>query len=400
MPSTAGLAHVAACSFLAARAAPSFAFWLALTGGAALARVGEQEGVRAGYGASVAATLQTVAMVGPVRFNAPLTQALTAPLLGAMHARGRNARALVAACLAIRLAHYTVLSAFALLVLVGPRGYAGGYDAIFGWISWLPHGLGGAIALTVASNVAFALFFSVVQVVVYRRALAAWPAAAPPAAVDLPASPAAPSQPTFLDPRAVLAAAALVSVALIASPSAPVLLAATAWLALTSVFSRLDRSVLPLGAALAAALAVGTALAAAVGGLAYGEVLRRAARAGLLVLVATWMRAAAGSAGLRAAFGRGLRRASFAPAAREAAEVFAELDSDQRLAPSAQALAARLREVPRRVQPVAAAVLAWAAAEAAAFQGSPAAPGRLRWRARDLALALSALVPVASLLVA
>jgi hypothetical protein len=50
------------------------------------------------------------------------------------------------------------------------------------------------------------------------------------------------------------------------------------------------------------------------------------------------------------------------------------------------------------VQPVAAAVLAWAATEAAAFQGAPAAPGRLRWRARDAALALSALAPAGALL--
>ena len=400
MPSPAGLAHVAACSFLAARAAPSLAFWLALTGGAALARVGEQEGMRAGYGASVAATLQTVAMVGPVRFNAPLTQALTAPLLGAMHARGRSSRALVAACLAIRVVHYTAISAFAVLVLVGPEGYAGGYDALFGWVPGLPKGLGGAIALTALNNVAFALFFSVVQVAVYRRALEAWPAvpADGDAAAARAAGPAGAAAPTFLDPRAVLAAAALVSVALIASPSAPVLVAAAGWLALTSLVSRLDRSVVPLGASLAAALALGTAVASVIGGLGADEVLRRAARAGLLVLVATWMRAAAGSAGLRAAFGRGLWRARFAPAAREAAEVFAELDSDQRLTASAQALVARLRDVPRRVQPVAAAVLGWAAAEAAAFHGAPTPAGGLRWRPRDAALAISALLPAGALL--
>ena len=32
--------------------------------------------------------LQTVAVMGPARVNAPLTQALTAPLLGALHRRG------------------------------------------------------------------------------------------------------------------------------------------------------------------------------------------------------------------------------------------------------------------------------------------------------------------------
>ena len=32
--------------------------------------------------------LQTVAVMGPARINAPLTQALTAPMLGALHRRG------------------------------------------------------------------------------------------------------------------------------------------------------------------------------------------------------------------------------------------------------------------------------------------------------------------------
>ena len=36
-PTTTGLAHVATVSFLAARAAPSAQFWIALAGGIALA---------------------------------------------------------------------------------------------------------------------------------------------------------------------------------------------------------------------------------------------------------------------------------------------------------------------------------------------------------------------------
>src|SRR3712207_4488484 len=120
MSTSAGLAHVAAVSFLAARAIPSLAFWIALAGGAALAREAEARGMRRGYAASTAAMLQTVAIIGPLRFNAPLTQALSAPALGAMHARGRGAPALFAACLLIRLVHYAAISAFAVLVLVGP----------------------------------------------------------------------------------------------------------------------------------------------------------------------------------------------------------------------------------------------------------------------------------------
>jgi hypothetical protein len=178
-----------------------------------------------------------------------------------------------------------------------------------------------------------------------------------------------------------------------------VLAAVALWLAIATLASPVDRSVLPLGAALAALLAVGTGAGSLIGGQAGDEALRRAVRAGLLVLTATWVRAAAGSDGLREAFRRGLWRIRRVPVAREAASVFAQLDCDQRLTTSARALAARLRGVPRRPTPVAAAVLGWAAAEAASFRaGAVTAPERLRWRARDAALALSALVPAGVLL--
>src|SRR6266516_3814556 len=83
----AGLARVATVSFLASRAVPSSGFWVALAGGVALARAALRDGIRLGYGASVAATLQTIALIGPARLNIPLTQALTAPLIGALEGR-------------------------------------------------------------------------------------------------------------------------------------------------------------------------------------------------------------------------------------------------------------------------------------------------------------------------
>ena len=46
--------------------------------------------MRAGYAGSAAAVLETVAIMGPLRINNPLTQALSAPLLGAMQARGHG----------------------------------------------------------------------------------------------------------------------------------------------------------------------------------------------------------------------------------------------------------------------------------------------------------------------
>ena len=96
---TTGLAHVATVSFLGSRVAPSAPFWLALPGGVALARAAARRGLRAGYGASAAAMLQTVAVMGPARINNPLTQAITAPLLGRMEARGRPAWLQMLACL-------------------------------------------------------------------------------------------------------------------------------------------------------------------------------------------------------------------------------------------------------------------------------------------------------------
>ena len=83
-----GLTHVATVSFLASRAAPSLQFFFALGGGIALARAAHGRGARTGYGTALASMLQTVAVMGPARINAPLTQAITAPMMGRLQARG------------------------------------------------------------------------------------------------------------------------------------------------------------------------------------------------------------------------------------------------------------------------------------------------------------------------
>src|SRR5438093_8997882 len=83
-----GPAHVATVSFLASRVSPTAGFWIALSGGVALARTGARWGARWGYGAAIASMLETVAIMGPARFGVPFTQALTAPLLGTMEERG------------------------------------------------------------------------------------------------------------------------------------------------------------------------------------------------------------------------------------------------------------------------------------------------------------------------
>ena len=96
-----GLAHVATASFVGARVAPSAQFWLSLPGGVALARVARRQGLSRGYGASLAAMLQGIAILGPLRVNGPLTQAITAPVVGRLRRRGAQ----FSACLALRLAH-------------------------------------------------------------------------------------------------------------------------------------------------------------------------------------------------------------------------------------------------------------------------------------------------------
>ena len=169
-----GPAHVAVVSFLAARAAPAGGFWIALAGGVAVARVAERRGARLGFGASAAAMLETVAIIGPARLGIPLTQALTAPLLGRLEARGWRPLAQMLACAAVRLVHNTATTAFFIWVITGGLdAYAGTYDAI-GRRVGIEIGSADALALTLAGLLAWTAFASVVQVLVYRRGLARW----------------------------------------------------------------------------------------------------------------------------------------------------------------------------------------------------------------------------------
>ena len=319
MPAPAGLSHVAAVSFLAARVAPTGSFWLSLTGGAAVARESDVRGMRSGYASSAAAMLQTVAIVGPLRINAPLTQAVSAPLLGAMHARGRRPFTQFLAALVIRLIHYTILTAFTVLILLGPKAYAGTYQTLFGWIPGLPGGLAGALILTAIGNVLFAILFSGLQVAFYRHALFGWSARVPVASTPREALPQEPVEAGGTDPRVALVAATLVTIVLLVSHSWIVLGAVAAWLAVASTMAPYrDRDVIRVGLLLALIVAVGTLAASLIGGLGLDEAASRAVRGALLVMVPTWLRLAAGSAGLREAFRRMLIRLHWIPGAEEA----------------------------------------------------------------------------------
>jgi hypothetical protein len=394
-----GLAHVATVSFLGSRAAPSAPFWLALPGGVALARVAARLGLRSGYGASAAAILQTVAVMGPARINNPLTQAITAPLLGRMDARGRPAWLQTAACFGLRFVHYTVLSAIYIwVVLGGLDAFTGSYETLTGWLGFVPQGEYAAVILAVAGNLAWAAIYSTIQVIVYRRALRGWPAGAGVAAHEPPGGPDEWLQRGRFDPRAVAVAATLATILLLSGTSWPLLAGVAVWLALAWAFSRADSGAVALGAGLGAMLAVSALTGSLLAGLGLDQALRRAVRAALLVAVATWLRAAAGPEGLREVFRRALRHLRRLPGAPEASSTLDGLDHGPRLIEAGRALVVALTPVDKKPAPIADAVTEWVAGEAAGFRaGGDGARPRLRLRPPDRVLVAFALLPALAL---
>jgi hypothetical protein len=406
-PVPAGPARVAVVSFLAARAAPSGGFWIALAGGVALARVAEQRGARLGFGASVAAMLETVAIIGPARFGIPLTQAATAPLLGRLEARGVGVALQALACGAIRLVHNTATTAFFIWIVTGGLdAYAGTYDSL-GRRVGIEIGTADALVLTAAGLLAWAVFASVVQVLVYRRGLRNWESPVPAAKAASAEPPpgarvAAVRGPRRFDPRAITVAAAVAFALLLASTDWLLLAGVSAWLAAAWAVSRGDRDPVATGLVFAAILALGAFLFTLGGGLGLDMALRRAARAALLVLVATWLRAAAGAEGLRDVARLALGRLRRVPAAREAAEVLDGIASEGRLAAAARTLVAELGEVRMRPMAVLDAVLGWVVREAASFrpQAPPARTAALAAGPLDGVLVLLAAAPALALGVA
>jgi hypothetical protein len=388
-------------SFLAARAAPTGGFWIALAGGVALARVAQIRGARLGFGASAAAMLETVAIIGPARFGIPLTQAATAPLLGRLEARRWGVPGQVLACAAIRLLHNAATTAFFIWVIAGGLdAYAGTYDAL-GRRVGLQVGSADALLLTAVGLVAWAAFASTVQVLVYRRGLRRWPAQAPSRIDVAPRQQGGTPVPKSrsFDPRAIALAAAVAFTLLLASTSWPLLSAVAVWLAIAWIAARPDREPLATGFAFAAILAGGALLFSLGGGLGLDTALRRASRAGLLVLVATWLRAAAGADGLREVSRRGLGKLRRVPGATEAAQVLDQIASEGRIVEAGRTLAEQLSGVPKRPVPFLDAVLGWVVRESSEHTPPPSAPQEaLRMRARDALLMALALAPGATLL--
>jgi hypothetical protein len=392
------MAHVATASFLASRASPTAGFWIALAGGLALARAGQRFGARVGYGASVAAMAQTVAIMGPPRFSVPLTQAVTAPLLGVLEARRKPMLAQIAICAAIRLLQNAAFLAFFVLVLAGGiDAYADSYSSVLGLVG-LPESTHAALVATAVGLLAWALFGSTVQVLVYLRGLRRWPERGP--ADDLLRMEEWPgdAQQRF-DPRAVAMAAIIAFALLLSRTSWPLLAAVAAWLVLASLTSRPDLSAAPVGAALALVLGGSVFAVSLLAGVGVDLGARRAVRATLLVLTATWMRAAAGANGLRAVARRTLARLDSIPPAREAAAVMDDLGAGMDLGPAARSALGSIRSARKRPVAVLDAVLNWVASEAAGFRAarSVALP-TLVWRARDAALLGAATAPALALL--
>jgi hypothetical protein len=404
-----GPAHVAVVSFLAARAAPAGGFWIALAGGVAIARVAERRGARLGFGASIAAMLETVAIIGPARLGIPLTQAATAPMLGRLEARGWRPLPQILACAAIRLLHNTATTAFFIWVITGGLdAYAGTYDAI-GRRLGVEIGSADALALTLAGLLAWTAFASTVQVLIYRRGLASWDGLADESDFDAAiggksqirepqAGAAAVPKERRFDPR-VIALAAAVAFALLLASTEWVLLAAVAlWLTGAWGAARPDKQPLRAGLVFAALLSGGAFAFALGGGLGLDVAARRAARAALLVLTATWLRGAAGADGLREVSRRALGRLRRLPALPEASLVLDQIASEGRLAAAARTLEGQLRGVPKRALPFVDAVLRWVVREASRpHTQAPRRAMELRARPIDLALLIAAVLPALAL---
>ncbi len=376
----AGPAHVAVVSFLAARAAPTGGFWIALAGGVALARTAERRGARLGFGASAAAMLETVAIIGPARLGIPLTQAATAPMLGRLEARGVAVLPQILACAAIRLLHNTATTAFFIWVIAGGLdAYAGTYDAIGRRIG-IEVGTADALGLTIAGLLAWSAFASTMQVLVYRRGMHGWDRLAASARDESDVDrdiggqrnareSAGADRAGFagakrrVDPRAITLAAAVGFVLLLSSTSWALLAAVAGTLAIAWIVMPTDPEPVPTGLVFAAILAGGALAFGLGGGLGLDEAARRATRAALLVMVATWMRAAAGAEGLREVARRVLGRLNRVPAAPEAALVLDRIESEGQLVAAGRALTDQLTGVEKRPMPFVDAVLGWVVRE-------------------------------------
>jgi hypothetical protein len=300
-------------------------------------------------------------------------------------------------CALLRLIHNTATTAFFIWVIAGGLdAYSGTYERIAGRVG-IDLNSSGTLAITAVGLVAWAAFASIVQVLVYRRGLRSWPDEEEPGGGDT-GERVPPADRRRFDPRAVALAAALAFAFLLASTHWLVLAGVSLWLALAWATARADRAAVPTGLALTALLGGGAFVFTLGGGLGLGLATRRGLRAALLVLVATWLRAAAGADGLREVFRRLLGRVRAIPAMAEAVAVLERIGSEGRLLEAGRSLAVTLRSMRKRPLPVLDGVLAWVPQESARFRaGAPGPAPGLAARPLDWALVALAAVPALAL---
>lgn len=388
----AGLASVAAIAFVAARAVPGFGFWIALAGGVPLARAAQHHGLRAGYATAGAGLCDSLAVMGPARFGVVAPQAASAPLLGALERRHAPLLWHVLATMAVRLTYNVAVTAFFIWVILGGlEAYAGTYDELARRLGLGPLGEGLVLALTAFSILVWSVFAGIVQSVVCRRGLRRW-SEARALGEEPDHAPTAVAGRRF-DPRAVVLAGALALVVLLTGTAVALLAAATAWLACAWLGARAEPGPLAGGLALAAPLVLGALAFGLLGGLGTEVALRRAWRAGLLVFVAVWVRAAASPEGLREVALRAVQALRRLPTAAATARVLASSDAATRLAGAGRRLGAELRGTHKRPRAVVDAVLAWVAAESASPRSGPGPRLALVSRLGDWVLVATATLP-------
>ena len=395
-----GLAHLAAVSYLGSRLAPTGGYWVALAGGVAVARAAARHGLRVGFGASMAGLAQSVAIMGPARLSIPLTQAVSAPMVGALESRRARLITQIAVAALVRLSLALLGTAFFIwIILGGLDAYAGAYEWMTSRLGWLPEGEAGVLVLSAVSLLIWTLLASPVQVLIYRRGMRRWPSDTGPSPEARPAPSGEPAR-RALDPRAVTLAAAIASALLLSSSDWPLLAAVVVWLGLAWAVARPERDFVPVGAAIALVLASSAFFVGLLADVGLVTSLERAARAALLVAVATWFRAAAGTGGIREVSRRMLGRLHrVLPGAREAARMLGDLGSGAVLLPAGRALLDGLREVRHRPRPMLDAVLRWVVEESRDFRPAAALTSpRLGLRPLDVALMALSITPLAALL--
>ncbi|MDQ3770409.1 MAG: hypothetical protein M3370_13175 [Actinomycetota bacterium] len=312
--------------------------------------------------------------MGPARLGIAVPHAASAPLLGVLDRRGAGYLALAAAGALVRYLYYLITFAFYIWVLVGLDAYTGTYESARDLLPFLPAGEAAAIWVTAVGMFFWSAGAGLIQAWVIRRGLRRWPDDAEVEVVEPEHEPAQTKATALGDPRVIVTVAALLIVLALATTE-PLLLAVVAGvLAVLWAVSTAGLRPLAGGLALAAPLALSTLAFGLVGGIGQAQALRRTARVALLVLIAVWLRAAAGPDGLREVSLRLVRRL---PRVRTLALTAAVLGASAGAAEygaSGRRLGARLRATRKRPGPILDAVLMWIGTEASQLsQGRSAA---------------------------